>query len=239
MAFEFEHLERAPATGKAGCVVILLHGYGSNKERAFEQAPWVAAAFPDAQIYAADGTFPFVGLLDPKSPNMSEEPTDGRRVWYHRYSEATRQEGLAETRSKLDTYIDECADAAGLGRERVAVIGMSQGAITLLNSVPFIERPFGAAVCHSGYLFSPDSLAQRQEQLAEFRAAVVGKTPVCQIHGYLDHTLPYQTDLEAATLFDECGIPTEFHLLSGLRHAEFELRSQAIAVEFIRRQLGY
>lgn len=236
-AFQFEHLVQAPASGTAGSVVILLHGYGSNKERAFTQAPWVATAFPDALIYAADGTFPFVPLLDPKSPDMGNEPVEGRRVWYHRYSEATRQEGLAETRTKLDAYIDECAAAAGLGRERVAVIGMSQGAITLLNSVPFLERPFGAAVCHSGYLFSPDSLAQRQEQLAEFRAAVVGKTPVCQIHGYLDHTLPYQTDLEAATLFDDCGIPVEFHLLSNLKHADFEPRSQQLAIEFIRRQL--
>jgi phospholipase/carboxylesterase len=235
--FQFDHIEQAPVSGRAGSVVILLHGYGSNKERAFEQAAWVAAAFPDAHIYAADGTYPFVGLLDPKSPSMSDEPAEGRRVWYHRYSEATRQEGLAETRQKLDAYIDECAEAAGVVRERVAVIGMSQGAITLLNSVPFIDRPFGAAVCHSGYLFSPDSQAQRQEQLAEFRAAVVGKTPVCQIHGYLDHTLPYQTDLEAATLFDECGIPVEFHLLSGLKHAQFEPRSQQIAVEFIRRWL--
>ncbi len=234
----FDHLEQAPASGKADRVVILLHGYGSNKERAFEQASWVAAAFPGAHIFSADGTFPFVGILDPKSPNMSDEPSEGRRVWYHRYSEATRQEGLAETREKLDAYIDECAEAAGVARERVAVVGMSQGAITLLNSVPFIEKPFGAAVCHSGYLFSPDSLAQRQEQLAEFRAAVVGKTPVCAIHGYLDHTLPWQTHLEAANLFDESGIPVEFHLLSGVKHAEFEPRSQQIAIEFIGRTLG-
>jgi phospholipase/carboxylesterase len=238
MSFQFDHIEQAPATGKADRVVVLLHGYGSSKEKASEQMPWVAAAFPGAQIYSADGTFPYSALMDPKSTGMSDEPVPGRRVWYHRYSEATRQEGLDTTRAKLDTYIDECAAAAGVGRDRVAVVGMSQGAITLLNSVPFIEREFGAAVCHSGYLFSPDSLAQRQEQLAEFRAAVVGKTPVCAIHGYLDHTLPYQTDLEAATLFDECGIPVEFHLLSGLKHADFEPRSQQIAIEFIRRQLG-
>ena len=237
--FQFTYLEQAPASGnKADRVVIVLHGYGSNKERAFEQAPWIAGAFPDAHIYAADGTFPFVPIMDPKSPDMGTEPVDGRRVWYHRYSESTRQEGLATTRQKLDAYIDECAAASGLSRERVALLGLSQGAITLLNTVPFYDRPVGAAIAHSGYLFSPDSLASRQRQLAEFRAAVVGKTPFCSIHGLLDFTLPWQSHLEAATLFDECGIATEFHLLTDLKHADCEERSQAIATEFIRRQLG-
>ena len=238
-SFQFEHLEQAPASGRsADRVVIVLHGYGSNASRSMEQAPWVSEAFSDAQIYAPEGTFPFVPLLDPKNPEMSEEPVEGRRVWYHRYSEATRQEGLATTREMLDAYIDECAGANGLDRERVALVGLSQGAITLLNCVPFFVRPVGAAIAHSGYLFSPDSLASRQSQVPEFRAAAIGRTPFCSIHGLLDFTLPWQTHLEAATLFDEIGIPTEFHLLGGVKHAEFEPRSQQIATEFIRRTLG-
>ena len=77
MSFQFEHLEQAPASGKADRAVILLHGYGSNKERAFEQAPWLAAAFPGAHIFAADGTFPYSALMDPKSPGMSDEAVPG------------------------------------------------------------------------------------------------------------------------------------------------------------------
>ncbi len=238
-AFQFDHLEQAPASGSSvGRVVILLHGYGSNAKRSMEQNAWIGAAFPDAQVYAAEGTFPFVPLMDPKNPDMSDTPTEGRRVWYHRYSEAMRQEVLATTREKLGVYIDECAGAHGLERERVALMGMSQGAITLLNCVPFYERPVGVAIAHSGYLFSPDSQASRQSQVPEFRAAAVGRTPFCCIHGLLDFTLPWQTHLEAATLFDEIGIPAEFHLLSGLKHADVEPRSQQIAAEFIRRHLG-
>ncbi len=239
MPFQFNHIERAPASGNnADRVIIILHGYGSSAAKAIEQASWLAPAFPDAAIYAGDGTFPFVALLDPKSPDMADGPVEGRNVWYQRYSEATRQEGLAATRTKLDAYIDECAAAHDLDRSKVALIGISQGAIQTLNSVPFFERPIGAAVAHSGYLFSPDSLASRKAQLAEFRPAAVGKTPVCSLHGLLDFTLPWQSHIEAATLFDEMGIPVEFHLLSGLRHADFEPRSQAIAIEFIRRMLG-
>lgn len=237
--FEFSHLEQSPAAGViAGRVIILLHGYGSSGQRAFEQTAWLAPAFPDAALYAADGTFPYSALMDPKSPGMEADDVPGRYVWYHRYSEATRQEGLAVTREKLDAYVDECATANGLDRSRVALIGMSQGAIALLNCVPYFERPVGAAIAHSGYFFSPDSLASRRAQLAEFRAGVRGTTPFCSIHGLLDFTLPWQTHVEAATLFDEAGIPVEFHLLSGLKHADFEPRSQAIAIEFIRRTLG-
>lgn len=233
----FTHLEQGPVSGRAALAVIILHGYGSTASRSMAQAAWITGAFPDAHIFAPEGTFPFVGLLDPKSPDMSSEPSQERRVWYHRYSEESRQQGLATTREKLDVYIDECAATAGLSRDQVAVIGISQGAITVLNCVPLFERPLGAAIAHSGYLFSPDSLALRRRQLSEFRSSAIGRTPICSIHGLADYTLPWQTHLEAATLLDELGVETEFHLLSGLKHADFESRSQAITTEFIRRKL--
>jgi phospholipase/carboxylesterase len=237
--YNFAHLEQQPADGrKADRVVIVLHGYGSNGQRSSEQFSWLAEAFPDAHLYVPDGTYPYVPLMDPKQTGMDSEPVSGRFVWYHRYSEATRQEGLDETRTKLDAYIDQCATANSLSRDRVALIGLSQGAITLLNCVPFFEQPVGVSIPHSGYLFSPDSLASRQRQLPEFKSGVRSKTPTCSIHGYLDFTLPWQTHLEAANLYDECGIPVEFHLLAGLKHADMESRSQAIATEFIRRHLG-
>ena len=43
---------------------------------------------------------------------MSDEPTDGRRVWSHRYSEAERPEGLAETRQKVRASFNRILGAA-------------------------------------------------------------------------------------------------------------------------------
>ncbi len=233
--FSFNHLEQPAASGNpTDRVIILLHGMGSSGERAMEQSAWLAPAFPSAQIYAPDGPNPHIPMLDPKSPDMSSDPTPGRFCWYYRYSEKTRQEGLGRTGELLTQYIDECAAAHGLNRSRVALIGISQGAITVLNTVPFFKDPVGASVAHSGYLFSPDSLALRRGQLAEFQTATTSKTPTCSIHGLLDATLPWQTNLEAVTTYDDASLPIEFHLLAGVKHAEFEPRSQTLATEFIR-----
>ena len=236
--FQFTHLEQAPASGnKADRVVIVLHGYGSNKEKAFEQAPWIAAAFPDAHIYATDGTFPFIPLMDPKSPDMGNEPVEGRRVWYQRYSEATRQEGLATTREKLDAYIDECAAANGLTRERVALLGLSQGAITLLNCSPSTSGPSAprsptAAICSRRTRWprgrsSWGSSAPRSSARRRSARSTASSTSRC----------PGSPTSRRQRCSTRCGISTEFHLLTGLKHADCESRSQAIATEFIRRKL--
>ncbi len=236
--FSFNHIEQPAATGLTDRVIILLHGMGSSGTRAMEQSAWLAPAFPSAHLYSPDGPNPHVPMLDPKSPDMSSDPTPGRFCWYYRYSEKTRQEGLERTGELLDLYIDQCAAAHALDRSRVALIGISQGAITVFNTVPFFKESVGASIAHSGYLFSPDSLALRRGQLAEFQAAVSSKTPTCAIHGLLDATLPWQTNLEAVTTYDDAGLPIEFHLLAGVKHAEFEPRSQAIATEFIRRTIS-
>jgi phospholipase/carboxylesterase len=233
----FDHLERAAPGGRTDAIVIILHGYGSNAERSMAQAGWLGEAFPNAHVYAPNGTVPYVPIMDPKSDGTSDEPVPDRYVWYHRYSEKTRREGLAVTLEKLESYVNECRALHGLDRSRVAMVGLSQGAIATMNCVPFFREPIGAAVPHSGYLFSPDSTAQRHTQVPELKAATLTKTPMCIIHGMLDFTLPWQTALETANLFDEMGIPVEFHLLSGLRHANMDERSQKIAAEFIARHL--
>jgi phospholipase/carboxylesterase len=232
----FDHLELPPsAGGAADAVIIVLHGYGSNAERSIEASRWIADVFPNAHVYAPNGTFQHIGIMDPKGIGMETEPSPGRHVWYHRYSEKTRQDGLNETLTMLDAYFDECAAAHGLDRSRVAAIGLSQGAITLMNCIPLMEREIGCSIPHSGYLFSPDSIAQRNTQVPAYKEMIRSKTPSCFIHGMADFTLPWQTSLEAANFYDENGIPVEFHLLAGLKHAQMEERSQVLAAEFIGR----
>ncbi len=234
----FEHLEQGTRTGgPAASAIIILHGYGSNAERSMASGAFLGKAFPDAHIYAPYGTFPHTAFLDPKSEGMSTEPSPGRFVWYHRYSDETRQEGLLETGAKLDAYVEECRAAHGLERSQVAVIGISQGAITVLNCLPRFDKPIGAAIAHSGYLFAPDALAWRNTAVLEFKAQVRSHTPTSLIHGTADYTLPWQTALEASNFLAELETETEFHLLSGLKHAVVEERSQTLIAEYIRRHV--
>ena len=150
------------------------------------------------------------------------EPEPGRYQWYVRTSEQTRQDGLYAVAKSLEDFLTECQSEHMLNRSRCVIIGFSMGAITALNVLPRNKEPIGAFVAHSGYLFSPDSLASM--------------TPACLIHGLQDTTLPWQTMHEAGITYEEAGIYTELHLLGGLGHA-MDHRSMDIIDDFIRRHL--
>ena len=235
----YNHVERGPKSGgPADAVVLLLHGMGGNGERTIVHADTLGEAFPNAHFYAPDASNPYIPAMDPKTFDMDETPTPGRFMWYSRYSEETRETGLYETRGLLDAYVDECVAAHGLDRSKATIIGISQGAIVSDFCVPRFSQPIAATVSHSGYLFSPDSVAIRRSQIPQFRAEITNPvTPHCLIHGLADDRLPWQTGLETATTFEECGIPVEFHLLAGLKHATLEDRSMTLIKEFVGRHL--
>jgi phospholipase/carboxylesterase len=235
----YNHVERGPKSGgPADAVVLLLHGMGGNGERTIVHADTLGEAFPNAHFYAPDASNPYIPAVDPKTFDMDERPTPGRFMWYSRYSEETRETGLYETGSLLDTYIDECVAAHGLDRSRAVIVGISQGAIVSDFCVPRLGLPIAAAISHSGYLFSPDSLAIRRSQIPQFKKEITNRlTPHCLIHGLKDDRLPWQTGLEAATAFEESGIPVEFHLLAGLQHAILDDRSMTLIIEFGNRHL--
>jgi predicted esterase len=114
-------------------------------------------------------------------------------------------------------------------------MGFSMGAIVSDFCVPRFAVLIGTAISHSGYPFSPDALACRRAQITIFKSEATGSTPNSVIHRTLDGTLPWQTGLEAASTMKEYGIQVEIHPLSGLKHADFESRTQAIAVWFIQQ----
>ena len=112
----YNHLEYGTmSTGPADSVIILLHGMGSNADRTIAHAPGLAERLPNAYFYAPNASNRYVPALDPKTPDMDPEATPGRFMWYSRYSEASRLEGLYETLALLDNYINECAAEHNLG----------------------------------------------------------------------------------------------------------------------------
>ena len=185
--------EQSSSSGTANAVMVLMHGVGSAGERMMGLASALGESFPNAHFYAPNGPVPYVASSDPKNPGTGTEPEPGRYQWYVRTSEQTRQDGLYAVAEPVNAFIGECLAAHGLDESRCVVIGFSMGAITALNVVPRRGTPIGAFVAHSGYLFSPDSLATRTRQKERFHAEAANKTPACLIHGLQDTTLPWQT----------------------------------------------
>lgn len=229
-------LEQPAASGTTDAVMVLMHGVGGAGERMMGLAKALGQTFPNAHFYAPNGPVPYVAGSDPKNPGASTEPEPGRYQWYVRTSEQTRQDGLYAVAEPVNAFIGESLAAHGLDESRCVVIGFSMGAITALNVMPRRGTPIGAFVAHSGYLFSPDSLAIRTRQKERFHAEVASKTPACLIHGLKDTTLPWQTMHEAALTYEESEISTELHLLGGLGHA-MDHRSISIIEAFINRCL--
>lgn len=229
-------LELPSKNGSTKTIIVLLHGVGGAGERMMGLAKALRERFVDAHFYAPDGPLPYVAGTDPKNPNTSMEPEPGRYQWYVRTSEQTRQDGLYAVAKSLEDFLTECQSEHMLNRSRCVIIGFSMGAITALNVLPRNKEPIGAFVAHSGYLFSPDSLAIRTRQKEIFHSEVASMTPACLIHGLQDTTLPWQTMHEAGITYEEAGIYTELHLLGGLGHA-MDHRSMDIIDDFIRRHL--
>lgn len=229
---------RGTASGKAAdSFVVLLHGLSSNGAAMMGLADDLAEALPDTAFYAPNAPFQYDAANDPKSNRPPDFDATGCYMWYNRYSERTRIEGLYAIAEPINAFIAECARELGVEESRGAVIGHSQGCIVGLNIVPRRAAPLAALVAHSGYLFSPDSLAQRKWQRQRFFAEVASKTPTCGISGIEDPAQAWESMVESMTAYDEAGIHTELHVIGGMGH-NVTPRSTEIMQGFLREQLG-
>jgi phospholipase/carboxylesterase len=186
----------SPASGKPPtALVVLLHGYGANGEDLIGLAPFFARLLPDAEFVAPDAPercgmgfgyqwFP-IGTLDP--------------------IEMAR--GAAAARASLDAFLDRALMVRGLGPERLALVGFSQGTMMALDRAG--RRPDGARAVagFSGMIpgrFGPVPPGARP--------------PILLVHGTADPVVPFErlTETEAALL--DAGFPVETLVRPGLGH---------------------
>lgn len=223
--------------GKPDSVIIMLHGLSSSGDKMVSLADDLSPLLPGTIFYAPNAPYPYDAINDPKNERSPDFNEPGHYQWYSRYSEKTRQKGLVEIAEPIDQYIRSCVNENALSFDKCGIIGFSQGCITALNVVPRLNYQLGAMVAHSGYLFSPDSLAQRKNQRSQFFTELRNATPTCGIHGIEDAAQPWQVMHEAMLTYDEAKIPAEFHLIGGLGHA-IEDRSVKIMAGFLKSNLG-
>jgi len=227
-------LDQAPLAGKADSVLLYFHGLGSNGSEAKFLFEELAPALPRTHFHAPNAPFAYDPARDPKSART--EKRENSWMWYDRFSERTRVEGLNAIIPTIDGYIDEKAAQHGVGRDRVVAWGFSQGCILVCHVIPRLAQGIGGFIAHSGYLFSPDSLAQRRDYRKKFFEKIKNKTPLCAINGMEDRAQSWQMSLEAATTLDEAGVLVESHIIGGMGHA-ITKQSAAIGRDFILRVL--
>lgn len=162
--------EIKPKSGFAEELIILLHGYGSNKDDLITIAPELAKFLPNAHFVAPDAPQPF------------EESMPGARQWFSLLdrSEAAMLSGVRTAAPILESFANSMLQSLQLAHMQLAFIGFSQGSMTALHTGLRMKQAPRALLCYSGMLIAPHLLKED----------IVSRPDVMLIHGLEDHILP-------------------------------------------------
>lgn len=177
-------------------LVVLCHGLGADAYDLIDLAPAWADAAPDA-LFA--------------SVNAPDEHYSGfGRQWWavsDRRPEVM-VEGVRRAAGLLNAFVDAELTRLGLPETACALMGFSQGAMTVLFAG--LRRPVApsAVLAFSGALIAPETLA------AELR----NKAPVLIVHGEADGQVPVHRSRDAEAALTAAGVPVESLYVPSLGH---------------------
>jgi phospholipase/carboxylesterase len=177
-------------------LVVLCHGLGADAYDLIDLAPTWADAVPDA-LFA--------------SVNAPDEHYSGfGRQWWpvgDRRPEVMAN-GARRAAGFLNAFLDAELARLGLPETAYALMGFSQGAMTVLFTG--LRRPVAprAILAFSGALIAPESLAEERKN----------KAPVLLVHGEADGQVPVQRSREAEAVLRAEGVPVETLYVPGLGH---------------------
>lgn len=182
------------AKGTARQLVVLCHGLGADAHDLADLAPEWGDGCPDALFASVHA--PFL------------HPSGWGRQWWEvgDRSPEIMLEGARTAAAHLDTFLD--AELARLGVTDYALMGFSQGAMTVLFTG--LRRAIAprAILAYSGALVAPETLA------AEIR----NRAPVTIVHGEADDVVPVGRSRAAEASLRSLGVPVEATYIPGLGH---------------------
>ena len=184
--------------GQADALIILLHGYGSNGADLINLAPYWAKALPGASFVAPNAIEPL-----PEAP--------GGFQWFPiaQPDPHLMEHGVRAAAQSVDRFIDRELDKHGLGPERCALVGFSQGTMMALHVGLRRERKLAAILGFSGVLVGGHRLKQE----------LASRPPILLIHGDRDPTIPVSALFESALALAEAGHGAQWHVSYGIPHA--------------------
>lgn len=177
-------------------LVVLCHGLGADGHDLIDLAPTWSHALPDALFVSVDAPF-------------RHESGFGRQWWsVEDRSPPVMEAGVRRAAGYLNAFIDAELQRLGLAPEAYALMGFSQGAMTVLFSG--LRRPAGprAILAFSGALVAPDSLA----------GELANHAPVLLVHGEADDVVPAHRSRDAEAALRAAQVPVEAVYVPRLGH---------------------
>ena len=177
-------------------LVVLCHGLGADAYDLIDIAPTWGETLPDA-LFA--------------SVNAPEEHFSGfgRQWWAVSDRRPEVMEGGARNAARhLDAFLDAELARLGLPPDAYALMGFSQGAMTVLFTGLRRTVAPKAILAFSGALIAPDSL----------EAEIRNRAPVLLAHGEADGQVPVSRSRDAEAVLKRLGVPVEAAYSPGLGH---------------------
>ena len=182
-----------PVRGPATHLVVLVHGYGADGQDLIGLANHWRELLPT------------VAFAAPNAP--SRIPGGPGYQWYpiSRIDPHEMQKGVEAAGPGLDEYLNTELERLGLGPERLALVGFSQG--TMLSLHLGLRRAIkpAAIVGFSGLLPGPPP-------------AGADIPPILLTHGDSDTVIPPQAMFLAANQLGLAGAAVQWHLARGMGH---------------------
>lgn len=183
----------SPKNGKANALVVLLHGYGSDGNDLISLADPLSAVLPGAAFIAPNAPVPCPGAGFMWFPITELDPH-------------IMHKGVAATAPVLKTFIEGELQRLGLGPDRLALIGFSQGTMLALHLGLSHLKP-AAVVGFSGVL-----TGEGPNTVPEFLP------PFFLAHGTADQVIPPDALFMTAGTLGAIGARVQWHLSSGVGH---------------------
>jgi phospholipase/carboxylesterase len=180
-------LRRPPASGSARQLVVLCHGLGADGQDLIDLARAWSPALPDAVFVSPDG------------PEPCDMGPHGRQ-WFSLAdrSPPALERGVRAAARELDPFVDAELERAGLPPDAYALMGFSQGAMTVLFAGLRRAVAPRCILAFSGALVAPGKLDE-----------IRNRAPVLLAHGEIDEIVPVARTREAAAQLAAAGVPVE------------------------------
>lgn len=191
-------------------LIVFLHGIGASGAQLMPLASSWRASLPDTRFVAPDA--PMYHRYGHQWFSTEGNPLDPARMLAARQAfdelitDAVRREGFADA------------------RDRVALVGVSQGAIMALDAVASGRWKVGALVAFSG-LLPPQPVSPASKG-----------TPILLVHGENDTTIPPMASRLAAAQLGTAGFNVELDVERGTGHTISSAGAQK-ALSFLKKTL--
>jgi len=191
-------------------LIIFLHGIGASGAQLMPLASSWRAGLPNTRFAAPDA--PMHHWRGHQWFSTEGNPLDpvkvmaARKAFDELISDIVRREGFAEA------------------HERVAFVGVSQGAIVALDAVASGRWKIGALVSFAG-LLPPQPISPASKN-----------TPVLLVHGQADTTIPAAASTLAAAQLGAAGFKVELDVEPGVGHT-ISSAGAAKSLSFLRKSL--